>query len=236
MELGKIKQDRISDQIAGRIKTMIAGGQFKPGDKLPAARELAETFEVGRSTIREALSALKAMGLVESRQGEGSYVRKVAPDEVNMPDLQSLLLGSDTILELLEARKALEVANAALAAEKRSEEDLAAFRGILKTMKDHLGNEEEGERADMAFHLSLAGATGNSIMARLLETISAQMELAIRETRRLQMYASRTVSEQLLREHEEIFDAICARDAALAQEKMKQHLFHVERVLIRFLK
>lgn len=233
MEISKITAQKIHEKIAEQIRGHIVSGQLRPGDKLPSTRELAEKFQVGRSTIREALSGLKAMGLVESHQGEGSYVRR---EEVSMPDLQSLLLNRDTILELLEARKALEVANVALAAEKRSDSDLAAFERILATMRDNLGNEEEGERADMAFHLTLAGATNNSIMTRLLATISAQMETAIRETRRLQMYASRSVSEQLWREHEEIFDAIRQRDAALAQEKMKQHLFHVERVLILYLK
>jgi GntR family transcriptional repressor for pyruvate dehydrogenase complex len=73
-------------------------------------------------------------------------------------------------------------------------------------------------------------------MVRLLETISAQMELAIRETRRLQMYANKSVSSQLWKEHQEIFEAIQASDSVKAQEKMKQHLFHVERVLMRYLK
>ncbi|MNI04490.1 HTH-type transcriptional regulator LutR [compost metagenome] len=236
MDIIRIAPRKIYEEIADQIKEQITSGKLLPGDKLPSTRELTERFQVGRSTVREALSALKAMGLVEIHQGEGSYVRKVNPSDVEMPPLESLIMSRITILELLEARKSLEISNAALAAEKRTEEDLKAFKLILELMKNNLGDETQGEKADIAFHLTLAKATHNSIIVRLLETISTQMELAIRETRRLQMYSNKSVSTQLWEEHQAIFEAIEAGNASLAQEKMKLHLFHVERVLLQFLK
>ncbi|MBP1989303.1 FadR/GntR family transcriptional regulator [Paenibacillus eucommiae] len=236
MEIIKVASSKIYEQIAAQIRQQIISGKLLPGDKLPSTRELSESFQVGRSTVREALSALKAMGLVEIHQGEGIYVRKINPSDLEMPSLDALLMSRTTILELLEARKSLEVSNAGLAAEKRTEEDLLAFEDILVRMKNSLGDEEQGEKEDMLFHLTLARATHNSIMARLLETISAQMELAIRETRRLQMYSNKSVSLQLWKEHQEIFEAVQAGNSNVAQEKMKQHLFHVERVLLRYLK
>jgi GntR family transcriptional repressor for pyruvate dehydrogenase complex len=236
MEITRIATRKISEEIADQIKEQIVSGKLLPGNKLPSTRELSELFQVGRSTVREALSALKAMGLVEIHQGEGSYVRKFDPAEIEMPQLDSLIMSRTTILELLEARKSLEVSNAELAALKRTDDDLQAFENVLERMKDNLGDETEGEQADILFHLTLAKATHNSIIVRLLETISSQMELAIRETRRLQMYSNKSVSTQLWNEHQEIYEAIKASDPALAQEKMRQHLFHVERVLIRFLK
>jgi GntR family transcriptional repressor for pyruvate dehydrogenase complex len=235
MEITRISSRKIYEEIARQIKEQILNGTLKPGDKLPSTRELSERFQVGRSTVREALSALKAMGLLEIHQGEGSYVRRVEPSDVELPQLDALLMSRETILELLEARKSLEVSNAGLAAEKRTEADLAAFQAVLASMEANLGNEAEGEKADMLFHLTLARATHNSIMVRLLETISSQMELAIRETRRLQMYASKSVSAQLLSEHRDIYAAILAQNPEQAQDKMKQHLFHVERVLLRYL-
>ena len=197
MEIIKVASSKIYEQIAAQIRQQMISGKLLPGDKLPSTRELSESFQVGRSTVREALSALKAMGLVEIHQGEGIYVRKINPSDLEMPSLDALLMSRTTILELLEARKSLEVSNAGLAAEKRTEEDLLAFEDILVRMKNSLGDEEQGEKEDMLFHLTLARATHNSIMARLLETISAQMELAIRETRRLQMYSNKSVSLQL---------------------------------------
>mgnify|MGYP000147276579 CR=1 FL=1 len=236
MEFSKISNRKIYEMIAEQIKQQVIEKKLLPGEKLPSTKEFAESFQVGRSTVREALSALKAMGLVESRQGEGSYVRSILPTDVTMPDFDALLMSRGTILELIEARKSLEVSNSAIAAEKRTEEDLVCFQQILETMHGNLGNENQGEKADLAFHQLLAKATHNSIMVRLLETISSQMEMAISETRRLQMYSNHSVSTQLYQEHKEIFEAIQAKDPILAQEKMKQHLFHVERVLVKFLK
>lgn len=235
MEFTRIENRNIFEHIAEQIEGQITQGTLKPGDKLPSTKELSESFQVGRSTVREALSMLKAKGLLDIRQGGGSFVRKVNPGDIKLPQLEALLMSKQTVLELLEARKALEVANAGLAAEKRTEADLAAFADVLASMEAHLGNEEEGERADVRFHRTLAAATHNSIMVRLLETISGQMELAIRETRRLQMYADKKVSEQLLREHQAVYAAVKGRDAAGAQQAMRNHLYHVEQVLLSVL-
>ncbi|MEK8126843.1 FadR/GntR family transcriptional regulator [Paenibacillus filicis] len=236
MDIRKITTRKIYEVIADQIQDQITSGQLKPGDKLPSTKELSERFEVGRSTVREALSALKAMGLVEIHQGEGSYVRTIDPGDVSLPEWNSLLMSRETILDLLEARQALEIANAGLAAEKRTEDDLRRFEAILERMKLHLGDEEEGERSDMEFHLTLAEATHNEILGRMIDSISSPMQLAIRETRRLQMYGNRAVSEQLWQEHQAVYEAIRRGDAEAAREEMRRHLFHVERVLVSFLR
>ncbi|UQZ83246.1 HTH-type transcriptional regulator LutR [Paenibacillus konkukensis] len=236
LEIQKISSRKIYEVIADQIKEQIVSGALQPGQKLPSAKELSERFQVGRSTVREALSALKAMGLVEIHQGEGSYVRSIEAQDVDLPVFDSLLMSRETVMELIEARKALEISNAALAAEKRNDQDIAKFEAVLSKMEDFLGNEEEGERSDMMFHLTLAQATHNSIMERMIDSISTQMQAAIRETRRLQMYSSKTVSRQLLKEHRAIYEAILKGDPAAAQDAMRHHLFHVEQVLLKFLK
>jgi len=236
MDFQKVEHKKIYEEIADRIKEQIMSGRSKPGDKLPSTRELSESFQVGRSTVREALSALKAMGMVEIRQGEGSYVRSVEPADLGMLELDSLLLSKQTILELLEARKALEVSNAGIAAEKRTEADLDELESILKLMVEPNGNEQEGEKADIRFHLALAKASHNTIIYRMLEMVSGPMEMAIRETRRLFMYGNPSVSKQLWNEHVTIFEAIKEGDSQAAQEAMKLHLFHVEQVLFKYLR
>lgn len=220
--------------MAKQLKQQIVNGRFQPGEKLPSTKELSERFQVGRSSVREALSALKAMGLVDIRQGEGCYVRMINPADIDIPEFDGLLMNPQTVLELLEARMALEVANAAIAARKRTDSDLQTLADVLKKMESHLGDEKVGEMADIAFHQALAQATHNTIMVRLLETISSSMETAIRETRRLFMFADKSVSERLWNEHRAIVDAVANRDADLAQEKMKAHLVHVEQLLNRF--
>lgn len=236
MDIQKIKPRKIYELVADSIKEQIAAGQLKPGDKLPSTKDLSERYQVGRSTVREALSALKAMGLVEIHQGEGSYVRSIESGDVGLPEFNALLMSRETVLELIEARKTLEISNAALAAEKRTANDVDKFRAVLARMEAHLGDEAEGERSDIEFHLILAEATHNSILVRMIESISAQMQTAIHETRRLQMYADRAVSTRLWLEHRAIFEAIEAQDPAAAQEAMRRHLFHVEQVLVKFIK
>ncbi|UUZ93148.1 FadR family transcriptional regulator [Paenibacillus sp. P25] len=236
MDIQKIKPRKIYELIAEQIKEQIVSGGLKPGDKLPSTKELSERYQVGRSTVREALSALKAMGLVEIHQGEGDYVRTIESHDVGLPEFDSSLMSRETLMELIEARKTLEISNAALAAEKRTEDDLGKFQAVLKRMEEYLGDEVEGERCDIEFHLILAEATHNSILVRMIESISTQMQTAIRETRRLQMYANRTVSTQPLQEHKAVYAAILGQDPAAAQEAMRRHLFHVEQVLVKFMK
>ncbi|MEF3312990.1 FadR/GntR family transcriptional regulator [Paenibacillus sp. GYB004] len=233
MEVTRIAANKIYEQIAEQIKQQIVGGKLPPGHKLPSTRELTERYQVGRSTMREALSMLKAMGLIEIRQGEGCYVRSIEDIEMEAPRFEFLFTSLEAVAELLEARISLEVANAGLAAAKRTDEDLAALQNVLSDMDSELGTEAVGEKQDMRFHLTLAKATHNSIMVKLLETISAQVELTIRETRRVRLYANKAIASQLWHEHKAIFDAVAARDVEQAQAEMRRHLNHVEDELMK---
>src|SRR5690625_2861719 len=234
MEVTRMTKRSNYEEITEQIKQQIINGRLKPGQKLPSTRQLSEQFAVGRSTMREALSALKAMGLIDIRQGEGCTVRQLDAEDLNI-SLPVELLGKETILELLEARKALEISNAALAAEKRTSQDLAQFERILRRMSEAHGDEKVGEETDVSFHLALAEATHNSIIVRLLRVISEQMERAIQETRRVYMYADKDVSEQLWREHQAIYEAVREQNGLEAKKSMEQHLLHVEQVITRFL-
>jgi GntR family transcriptional regulator, transcriptional repressor for pyruvate dehydrogenase complex len=139
-----------------------------------------------------------------------------------------------TLHELIEARKALETAIAAIAAEKRTDEDLAQMENILDHMK--VINDQAGEirKSDAEFHSMLAHCTHNPILVEMLESISGRLDLALHETRRALLFAYKPLAQQIWREHREIYQAIREQNAYLAQEKMKQHMFHVERVLLRF--
>jgi GntR family transcriptional repressor for pyruvate dehydrogenase complex len=227
VEVIRVSRKRSYEQIVEQIRQQILSGKLKPGDRLPSTRELAEKFSVGRSSMREALSALKAMGLVDIRQVEGVTVRKFSADQMEIR-LPAVLMSKEAILELLEARKALETSNARIAAEKRTEDDLRTFERILNEMELSLGDGERGEKWDLEFHLALAEATHNRVMVKLLKTISGQMEAAIRETRRRHMYEDRAVAERLWKEHRDIYLAIQNGDARLAAEMMERHLRHVE--------
>ncbi|KZE39255.1 GntR family transcriptional regulator [Brevibacillus parabrevis] len=236
MDLSRLAKKNHYEHITEQLKTLILSGELQAGSKLPSTKELSEQFGVGRSTTREALSALKAMGLIEIRQGGHCTVKSTcSPVQSLLPDLQGLRNNRQTILELMEARKSLEVANAAIAASKRDEHDLHALEEILIEMEQHIGNEDIGERTDLLFHLALAKATHNSILAHLFESISKQMEIGIRETRRVEIYSNRSVSEPFFLEHKAIYEAVKRQDPEASRSRMTEHLLHVEQILLKYL-
>lgn len=236
MEVTRVTKKNHYEEIASQLAGMIADGRLNVGDSLPSTKEMSERFGVGRSTMREALSALKAMGLIEIRQGGGCRVIGTPGSaDVTAPGLlQSLRMNRQTLIELLEARQALEGSNAAIAAVKRTDEDVAAFAALMVEMERSVGDEAEGERTDVAFHLLLAKATHNEIMVRLFESIAGQLEKAIRDVRRVEIYANRSVAGQLYREHYALYEAIAAQDAELAAARMREHLRHVESILMKY--
>ncbi|XEC93266.1 FadR/GntR family transcriptional regulator [Paenibacillus tarimensis] len=234
MDVKKLTKRNHYEEITEQLKRLIMEGKLKVGDKLPSTKEMSEQFGVGRSTTREALSALKAMGLIEIRQGGGCTVIRSTPDEFELPEQRSLRLNKDKLLELLEARQALEVSNAAIAAAKRTTDDMIKLQRLMQEMDRSIGDDLEGERTDLLFHVTLAEATHNSIMARLLESIMTPMETAIRETRRAEMYANRSVATKLYEDHLQIFEAVAAGDQEKAAERMRQHLQRVERILMKY--
>lgn len=238
MEMTRLTKRNHYEEIKDQLLRMIVDGKLKVGDKLPSTKEMSESFGVGRSTTREALSALKAMGLIEIRQGGGCRVINNAPTsttDISLPELDSLRMNRSTLLELLEARQSLEVSNAAIAATKRTDQDLAEFAALIQEMEGSVGHDLEGERTDLLFHLTLARATHNSIMLRLFESIANQLETAIREIRRVELYSNQRVAEQLYREHLAIYEAVRNQDSELAAQTMKQHLQHVENILMKYI-
>lgn len=234
MELKRISKQNHYEAITEQLKSLIIGGQLKVGDKLPSTKEMSEQFGVGRSTTREALSALKAMGLIEIRQGGGCRIIRNAISDADNPQWQAIRLNRATLLELLEARQSLEIANAAMAAARRTDDELDAIKLLVVQMEQAIGHDLEGERTDLAFHLLLAKAAHNSIMLSLFESIAGQLEMAIREVRRAELYANQSVAKKLFKEHSGLFAAIEAQDADLAARRMKQHLQHVESILMKY--
>lgn len=219
-----------SEWVRNELAREIAEGRVKPGDKLPSVVELAERFGVGRSTIREALSALKAMGLLDIRQGGGTYIKSKEAEPAQQP-LAEWIANAGSLLQLVEVRRVLETGNAALAARHCTEEDKQALRAAIAGMKDVLHDEIGGERADAAFHLRLAEATHNPLLINMTRSLSDQLFHHMRHTRAVWFYADRRSAEQLLEEHAGIVEAVCARNEKLASKRMDEHLSKVEQVL-----
>ncbi|WP_274654522.1 FadR/GntR family transcriptional regulator [Paenibacillus humicola] len=228
----KIEARKGHEIVASHILQRIESGELKPGQKLPSVVDLAAAYGVGRSTIREAVSALKATGWLDVRHGGGTFVSPVLPAGAR-GDTADLFKDAESVLELLEVRKALETEAAALAAERRTAEDLGKMRAILLRMEQVMldADTSEGERADVQFHTAIAAASGNSLLLQLMESISLRLGDSIRRTRELWFYEEQATAERLLEEHKSIFAAIEVRDKEAAAARIGAHLAKVENVL-----
>ncbi|MDZ5470521.1 FadR/GntR family transcriptional regulator [Bacillus sp. 31A1R] len=234
MEYKRIKPRKIYEEVAEVLLESIKRGELKPGDKLDSVQQLAENFQVGRSAIREALSALRAMGLVEMKQGEGTYIKGFEVDQISSPITTAILMDKGDVVNLLEVRKIIEAGAAASAALKRTEENLHAMMVALDEMKEARGDEEIGEQADMKFHLAIAEASQNPLLTSLLNHVSELMIETMKETRRLWLFSKQTTSEKLREEHVAIYNAIKEGNEAKARSAMLTHLENVESILEKY--
>ncbi|WP_449621454.1 FadR/GntR family transcriptional regulator [Robertmurraya sp. Marseille-Q9965] len=234
MQYKQIKTKKIYEEVAETLHEMIRTGQLKPGDRLDSVQQLAENFQVGRSAIREALSALKAIGLVEMKQGEGTFIKGFEAKQITFPLSTAILMNKKDIENLLEVRKIIETGISASAAKNRTEEDLEVMRLVLEEMKTVQGDGELGEKADFKFHLALSAAAHNPLLSSLMEHVSELMFETQRETRRLWLFSKQTTSEKLYEQHVAIFKAIEAGDEEQARRAMLSHLENVEEILRKY--
>ena len=194
-------------------------GHIEPGEKIPSERKLAEELGVGRSIVREALKSLTLLGLVEVRQGDGTYLRSRESDLLPQSIEWGLLLGQKRMRDLVEARRYLEVIIAELAAERRDDDDIAALHGLLDDMRSAAGDPDAFVAADVAFHLRVTQAGRNESLHQIMTSIRALLRVWISRV----MHAEDTYDPSLA-EHIAVLDAIERGDPAAARLAMQQHM------------
>ena len=233
MPFEKIQPKKIYEEVADTIEKMIVDRTLRAGDRLDSVEKLAENFSVSRSAVREALSALKAKGLIDIRQGEGSFIKTFDATKLLFPINNAVLMKKEDIEHLLEMRQMIEVGSASSAAQHRTDSDLVALQQILDSMKQSL-NEEHGfgERDDLAFHTAISKATHNPLLVTFLQQVAELMLETIRETRKLYLYTKKETMNALYEEHLAIFEAIKRQDSLAAQQAMQLHLNNVEQLLL----
>jgi GntR family transcriptional regulator, transcriptional repressor for pyruvate dehydrogenase complex len=214
----------LTDDVEGRIRDRIVGGDVGPGDKLPSESELREEFGVSRTVIREAISRLQAAGLVETYHGKGTFVLVRPSDEPFSPDAHRIRTAQDRV-ELLELRTGLEVEAAALAASRRTPAQLAAIAGALESFRHSRSKPSATLDADFRFHLAIAAATANRYFPDLLASLGPTM-IAMPQTRlRAPGEAARDPHfERVVVEHEAIYSGIERQDGRAAAAAMRTHL------------
>lgn len=221
------KPSKITQTIADKLRSMIAEGVLKPGDKLPTEKELCDGFGVGRSSVREALVSLEHMGLIESRPGVGRFLSAGA-----MILLESLewgqLLEQAPLFDLMEARKYLEVVVARLAAERATDEIIASLEASFRKMEAAGSNDlDTFFDNEMQFHLSLSKACHNSVLTELVNALIYRISGDATRFFRTLPYTC----EATLGQFRSILQALKDGDPDLAGNLMETHLDLVREVL-----
>jgi GntR family transcriptional regulator, transcriptional repressor for pyruvate dehydrogenase complex len=205
-------------EIARQLLGQLLGGQLAPGTRLPSERQLAQAMGVGRSAIREALKSLDVLGIIEVRQGDGTYLKQDSSDLLPQAIEWGLMLGQPRTRDLIEARRHIEVIIARLAAQRIDGETLDQLAEDMRAMRE-AGSAQDFVEADIAFHLTLAKAAGNSVLADVLSSIRALLRVWIR--RAIDQAGG---TDSTCAEHQHILDAIAAHEPELAGDAMNAHM------------
>jgi len=216
-----VQRHQLVEQVIQKLRRRIALGEFAIGAKLPSESELMAQFAVGRSTVREAVRALVHGGMLDVRQGDGTYVRGLSQDTALLLDrLRRARAGE--VYEVYEVRRALELEIARLAAIRRDDADLATMWRLLARRHACLaaGDEEEYLDADVEFHVAVAAATKNAVLTDLYRAFATALRDALGALIDLQV-TDRVETASL---HDLLADAIARRDTDAAVDITLQHL------------
>ena len=212
------RRDSVATEVTQQLIDYLLAGHVKPGERIASERRLCEVLGVGRSVVREALKALTLLGLLEVRQGDGTYLKRTDSELLPRAIEWGLLLGTKRTRDLIEARQHLEVIVAGLAAERRDEVALTDLRSLMAK----IGSASEPDAfvaADVAFHLRIAEAAGNETLYQIMSSIRAL--LAVWVARVMRAAGSFGPSRS---EHVAILDAIERSDPGAARLAMEAHL------------
>ena len=218
-----VKASRLYEQIVQQVEESILKGQLKPGDQLPAERDLAQRFGVSRTAVREAVKALREKGLVEAYSGRGTFVTNGTTQAIRQSlDLMVRISQQDGSAHLAELRHMLEPEIAALAARRIEAQFLGVMREAVTAMDVSLHDPDAYVEADLDFHLALAEAAGNPLILSLLDSI-----VGLLREQRARIFNVDGGPERGQFHHKRILAAVEARDASAARQAMRDHLDQV---------
>ncbi len=222
-----IARQKTYEIVAERLLGLISSRHLGPGDVLPSERELVELYGVGRSSIREALRMLESKGVIKSG-GNGSFAVAEFRNALNHSLDFLLSVDEADYGELFEVRRILEGEAAALAASRRNEEHLARMEVGIAGMEQGLDSEEGFITADLRFHLTIAEASGNRLIAHLMDAIRTLLQRSLSSA-----YHIPGSPEGAIVLHRLILEAITARRPEEARQRMQEHVSRVERDITR---
>jgi len=230
MKFQVIKKTRVYEEVVKQLKELITSGELKPGEKLPSERELAKSFGVSRVSVRQALTVLETLGLIERKVGGGTFNVADKLDFEIEPILDAIMRKKDQLNQPLEVRRILEPNLARLAAERATEEDIRAMEESLQHQKEQIERGELIIEEDSKFHYCIARATKNEIALKIVEAIHDLLWQTREES-----IKARQGSQLSYKGHQRILRAIKSRDGEKAYKAMMDHLEEVEALIMTHL-
>lgn len=219
--LGRLDLTRPSRtvEVAQALLSYLLSGELRPGDRIPSERSLGDTLGVGRGAVREALKSLTLLGLLEVRQGDGTYLSSTNSSLLPQIVEWGILLGEQHLADLVEARQEVEVALAGLAARRRTADDIATLEAAVTAMRDAAGDRDAYIEADVNFHMAVAAISRNTVLSGVLTNIRSL----------LRVWTTRVVTDAAsvrdsLALHPPVFEAIRDGDEAAARAAMAHHM------------
>lgn len=204
------------------FREAILAGRLKPGDRLPAERELAQQLGVGRPLLRESMRSLAMLGMLDIRHGSGAYVGRARLSVLS--DLFSFCLAQEqnVLDDVMQARIAIECQAIRLACDRATDSDIGRIGRCLTTLMDTLHDPERGAEADYQFHVALVEASHSQSLIILYRGISDLLKRSHVERRRV-TYKARAVVDDLVESHRRVFLAIVEGDVEVAEQRLREH-------------
>lgn len=218
-----VPRSTLPEEIANRLLDQIRAQQLRPGDKLPAERNLARMMEVSRPVLREALRALALMRVVDIRQGAGTYITSLEPKQ--LVSHLDFVFSKDSVAlaQLLEARRVIETGNVRLAAARATDDEVAGLERRLAAMSACVDDAERFSELDIAMHMAVCAAADNFLLLQFMNILSTLGRVSRERTGGLS-----AVREAALADHRRIVDALRRHDPDAAETAMRDHLDHVD--------
>lgn len=224
-----VRTSRVYTEVVTQILGLVESGQIGRGDRLPAERQLAERLQVSRSSVREAMTALEVLGVVEIKAGHGIFVGRQSGNQLIKE--VSELTAEQGPLEILEARLVLEPGIAELAARRATPSDVSSIRKQIDLMEDELDRGLDAWKPDWGFHEAISRAAQNSLAEAMLDVVTKRSEHPLWIRMRSHNFEQRAHAFHYLEHHRAIFAAIESRDAKAAFRTMKRHIQTIQRDL-----
>lgn len=218
-----VSRSTLPEEIANRLLLQIKQQELRPGDKLPAERNLAQMMVVSRPVLREALRALALMRVVDIRQGDGTYITSLEPKQLVAHLDFVFSKDSVALVQLLEARRVVEAGNVRLAALRVTENEIAELEALVHSLAGSIDDPDRFSELDIALHVAVCAAADNFLLLQFMNIVSTLGNVSRERTG-----GRREVREAALHDHQRLLEALRTHDPDAAERAMLNHLDHVE--------